>query len=363
MLWYDIFLMGDNNDEIKEFQEMLLKKGFKLPKWGADGFLGHETWNATILFCNAENIEWDEKYTYVNIPLNVINAVRMPIGADSPDEVLDIRYDHPILKGSKSPRNLELVTGIMLHQTACFLGERPERWHDIACHIGVTQKGQILYVNDFSAYLYHGHNYNRTTIGIEIDGNFRGIEEKPNTLWVEGGGSVEGHRHAGLTAQQCMATRQAIRFICNEMEKRGAKISTIVAHRQGSDQRQGDPGSWIWKECGIWAQKNLNLYNNPMATKGDGYRIPYDWDKRGLVNWHNKWDTRGLNEIGTAMFTIVDGATREHPREYPDFNGYDKEFEKLVKEFQKHAGDLYVDGDLGPKTYVRVEQLYGSMWV
>lgn len=342
--------IGQEGQEVTAFQESLLVKGFKLPKWGADGDAGHETYNAALMFASDHGIEWEGKYAYKVIPSHVVTAVLVRKGTDSPDEIHDVRYDHPINKGRKTPRDLSTVTGIMLHQTACYpgLGNRGKRWHDIACHMGISPTGRIFWVNDFSAYLFHGHNYNRTTIGIEVDGNFSGVEGKLGTLWKKGGGP------SAHTAKQARSVRKTIRFICEEMERRGAKISTIVAHRQGSDDRQSDPGSAIWSNCGVWAQMELGLYNNPMRTKGDGYRIEHDYDPRGMVDWQNRWDRRGIKRAADIMSTLVGFRTGV-------VTAYGSKWKRLVSAFQRWAC-IGADGDFGPKTHSTMEAKAGYRW-
>lgn len=344
----DAIKMGQAGPEVTSFQRMLLKKGFKLPKWGDDGKMGHETYNAALLFTNSESLDWPGKYDYKEVPASVVAAVMVNPGSDSPDHIVDVRHEHPINKGSKTPRDISTVTGIMLHQTSCFLKERNERWYDVACHLGITQSGKILYVNDLSAYMYHGHGFNRTTIGIEVDGNFCGVEGNEATLWRGGGG------RAVLTTEQADGVRKAIRFICDEIERRGGKISTIVAHRQGSDQRQSDPGSAIWLNCGVWAQMELGLYNNPMVTKGTGYRIEYAYDVRGVVNWQNQWTSEGLRRVGGIMASVL-GVSHNPSKTY------DSAFKKLVSDFQSHCG-IGVDGSFGPKTHATMEQKAGYRW-
>jgi hypothetical protein len=336
------------------FQNMLISKGYKLPRWGADGVPGMETFDAAKAYARAHDLcsRWaysDDDYKV--IPPEVVTHVITPIGTDSPEEIMDIRYDHPITKGSQTPRYISDVTGIMLHQTACHpgLGNRPSRWHDISCHMGISPTGQIFYVNDFSTHIWHGHGYNRTTIGIEVDGNFAGIASNLGTLWKKGGGpSVH-------SPEQAVSVRKAIRFICDDMKRRGVEIKFIVAHRQGSDQRQSDPGDLIWLNCGVWAQMELGLYNNPMEKKGSGYRIEYDYDPRGMVNWQNRWDKRGLRRASAIMAKCM-GFTNFVP-----ITAYGSKWKRLVGDFQGFAG-IGVDGDFGSKTHQAMEAKVGYRW-
>jgi peptidoglycan hydrolase-like protein with peptidoglycan-binding domain len=42
--------LGSKGTEVKQLQENLIKLGYKLPKWGADGSFGEETLEAVLKF-------------------------------------------------------------------------------------------------------------------------------------------------------------------------------------------------------------------------------------------------------------------------------------------------------------------------
>lgn len=52
---------GMKGDTVKVMQYLLLAKGYKLPKFGADGDYGAETENALLLFQEDMNIKPDAK--------------------------------------------------------------------------------------------------------------------------------------------------------------------------------------------------------------------------------------------------------------------------------------------------------------
>ena len=57
---------GDKGDDVREMQEMLMKLGFELPKFGADGDFGSETENAVIAFQKAVGVNASGKPIDVN---------------------------------------------------------------------------------------------------------------------------------------------------------------------------------------------------------------------------------------------------------------------------------------------------------
>lgn len=55
----DYLQKGDRGTKVKELQENLLKLGYKLPKWGADGDFGEETFTAVLKFQKDHKLDQD----------------------------------------------------------------------------------------------------------------------------------------------------------------------------------------------------------------------------------------------------------------------------------------------------------------
>lgn len=197
-------------------------------------------------------------------------------------DLLDLTGKHPVTKGDKDLRPWERITGITLHQTACRLGTRPERWYTLGAHVGIPKDGQVLLVNALQVKMWHAGGLNRDTVGVEIDGNFCGIEGRPRTAWSGGGGPHE------LTQEQIEGARWVLRWICQEVEAHGSRITSIYAHRQSSENRTADPGSRIWQEIGLWACQELGLVSNPMETRGSGLSVPVEWDPRSVRDYRGR---------------------------------------------------------------------------
>lgn len=272
---------NDKGQHIQDLQLKLQALGYHLPRWGADSDLGDETLSAVEAFKRDRRIGRSSDDLPDTVPDKVVRA----IGA-AYDVLSAANGSHPVLVdisnahgGSQRIRRRAWteITGITLHQTAVLLGEKRERWHNIPVQIGVTRQGQILIINGIEWLCYHANSLNGPDIGIEIDGYFEGIEGKINTFWRP----PEEPNRVPLqpSAVQLEAARQAVRWICDEVARNGGKIKFIHAHRQASNQRQSDPGSRIWKEVGLWAQRTLGLSDGGARfTVGSGLPIPQAWD-------------------------------------------------------------------------------------
>lgn len=272
---------GETGEHVRELQQKLMALGYPLPRWGDDGVMGDETIRAA-LWCLMEyfGMEAAADWNYEGL---LDEHVQMIISAPLPGRpgwLIDTTRSHPIRNAYKKPRKLSDITAIVLHQTACHLGERVKRWHSVPAHIGVTKGGKVILINKLETVCWHANYFNRFGVGIEVDGNFRGVEDRPGTLWKGGG------RRSMLTEEQETWARAAVVWICDEVAAHGGKVTDILAHRQTSENRRGDPGEAIWKRIGLWAQEDSEFTlrklckNDPNYTKGSGLPIPKEWDDR-----------------------------------------------------------------------------------
>lgn len=177
------------------------------------------------------------------------------------------------------PRPWAAVTGITLHQTACLIGDNRDAWYNVPVHVGVSRAGNIYLLNPFDQLVWHGHGLSRADVGIEIDGYFSGIAEDPRTLWRPP--QDPDRKPLEPPALQLQAARAAVWLIIDTVRMNGGAIRHIHAHRQGSNMRQSDPGSRVWQEVGVWAQREYGLGDGgPGFTLGTGLPIPEAWDAR-----------------------------------------------------------------------------------
>jgi hypothetical protein len=208
---------------------------------------------------------------------------RRGVGQVQGDAVIDRRkyaaQGHgPGQRWRTSARSWSKVTGLCLHQTACVLGERVERWDSVGSHVGITRAGQEFWLHDFDRIVAHGNGWNARTVGIEIDGLYAGVEGDPATVWDDP--STPGReRGMVLPAIQVTAACDAIRWIVGEVASHGGKVKALVSHRQASDSRRNDPGSAIWQAVALPMSDELGLSDGGEGFKiGDGRAIPKEWD-------------------------------------------------------------------------------------
>jgi peptidoglycan hydrolase-like protein with peptidoglycan-binding domain len=264
---------NQTGEPVRQLQRHLMELGFHLRHFGADGHLGDETYSAIVSFARQLNLSLPPGPV---IPASIIGAI---YGVEHQIVPVDLTEMHTGLQWRlRKVRTWPQITGITLHQTAVLLGEAPQRWYSLKAHLGITRGGRALMVCPLQRAVWHGNGLNATDVGIELDGYFEGIEGQPNTLWNP---PTDPNRRALTpTQEQIEATRRAIRWICDTVKRNGGNIQFIHAHRQSSNQRQSDPGSFIWREVGLWAQRELGLSDGGRNfTLGTGLRIPEAWDR------------------------------------------------------------------------------------
>lgn len=171
------------------------------------------------------------------------------------------------------------ITGVCLHQTACNMGERPERYDTLGAHFAVLRSGRVVWVHDMNRIVWHGNAWNAGTVGIEIDGLFEGVLGDPSTLWNDPSTKIRevGQR---VTPAQIVATKQLVRWICSEIAKAGGEIKALVAHRQSSKDRRDDPGSEAWQAIALPLHAELSLHDGGVGFALGGLPIPEAWDPR-----------------------------------------------------------------------------------
>lgn len=202
--------------------------------------------------------------------------------------MIDLRGTHGrpgLSKSHPGPRPISQITGIVLHQTACRMS--PGAWKNVHAHAGVDQNGVAYQIYDWRDRVNHGHDFNATTVGIEFEGHFEGIQGAAWTHWVPVAGPndppIPAARRVPMipTKAQIESGRYLIVEILQWAQENGGEIKHVFAHRQSSDQRQGDPGSAIWKALGLWAQEEFGLTDGgPGYVIGTGLPIPEAWDPR-----------------------------------------------------------------------------------
>lgn len=279
-----IMRKGDRGPHVQELQGQLLLLGVQLPRWGADGAMGDETLSAAHeLLRRLRPAEVDTDETMLTErEIAAIQDLHDRHGdrSEQPACYIDCR-DHELPKAHLvKVRPWSQITAIVLHQTACTLGERPQRWYSVPIHIGITKQGRMLHLNDLTYNLPHANSFNSRSVGIEIDGSYEGIEGDRKTWWAGGQTAPDT-----LSPAAVQAARDAIVWIYDEVRHHGGKVTHILAHRQSSKDRVSDPGSAIWQQVGMWAQHSLELSDGGEGYQAGGLPLPSAWDARRLARY------------------------------------------------------------------------------
>lgn len=204
--------------------------------------------------------------------------------------VLDRRaFHHPLIRNADgklvpyTPPPRAYITGITLHQTACDMGERPERYDTISVHYVVLRSGRIVWTCDADRILYGGNGWNNRCVQIEVNGLYPGLEDDPDTAadeslrttWDDPSTPTREHPQE-VTPAAMLSLRMLVRYL----KLRFQSIVVLCAHRQASASRRNDPGQRIWGEA-VRLHAELGLQDGGVGfTIGDGLPIPEAWDPR-----------------------------------------------------------------------------------
>jgi hypothetical protein len=283
---------GDRGSQVKDVQQRLIAAGYPLPKYGADGVLGTETWNALQSYAKDGQILWAPE-----VPPAVLESLMI-----EPVKIVDLtaKQTNPPSDPSKWKigsngkvvvRDPKTVSGIMLHQTGVWYGvssqqvsaaggDRHEALHNrglnVACHaIAFDGKGANLQCGHGVAtaplawYCYQANGANSDSLGLEIEGVYPGLVT-PGCVMP--------------SARVVDAARDAVRYMVEQGRAQGMSIQYVWAHRQSSAMRRSDPGEALWQAVALdFAVPVMGLQTQPSRTWGDGMPIPVEWQPNGGV--------------------------------------------------------------------------------
>jgi N-acetyl-anhydromuramyl-L-alanine amidase AmpD len=216
------------------------------------------------------------RYALSRIGISSVNNLQVPSDGkeispgieftDRREFAAQAHHGYPVRK-----RELAKVTGICLHQTACYMGERPSRYDGTGSHFIVTRAGRVIWLHDFNRRVVAANGWNDGTISIEVDGLYAGVDGDPKTVWDDPSTPI---RETGmqLTAESVRAALDLLAWI----RARVPSVRVIVAHRQSSGDRPNDPGSAIWQSVAL----ECGLETSPQTVLGTGKPIPEKWDRR-----------------------------------------------------------------------------------
>jgi len=302
---------GDTGKHIRHLQLTLIRAGYELPKYGADSHFGDETWEALQDFALDHEFIWapELKDTAVAAMMNQMDESPAAVDDLASVPFYDLRQEpippavyreFKMRSGRVVKRATVVVDGITIHQTgvlysvndrqiAAANGDRnlalATRAKKIAAH-AVSFDGFFTKTYPLEWYVYHGNGLNRKTLGLEIDGLYPGLLDKPETVELEHLTSIWKGTATDLTDQRVQSARAALRYLVEEGRKLGMPIRFIYAHRQSSGTRRSDPGEELWRKVvEEYAVPELGLETRPAFTSGSGRVIPDDWSSGGVGSY------------------------------------------------------------------------------
>jgi hypothetical protein len=164
-------------------------------------------------------------------------------------------------------RNASNVYAVVLHQMAFSRGSREGAFDSVKSHYAVLRSGTVLYLHRAEDYLYASNGFNRYSVAIEFEGNFR---DDRNRWW-----SSDTHGRHQPTAAQILAGRELVTHLRDTLG-----LTHVYAHRQAKSAKPNCPGPQIWYNVGDWAVRNLGLSDGGAGfaiSTGVGHAIPNTW--------------------------------------------------------------------------------------
>jgi hypothetical protein len=280
---------NDSGSRVVQLQRALVALGYALPRFGVDGDqpnggAGDETLAAMRLFLEQHGQDVDDhrydSVTAAELDMLLTVAGRVPAVAPASSQVID-RIAQAAIAGrhlDMGPRPWTEVTAIMFHQTACWLSTSTDiaRCDAVGCHRAFYPDGRIFRLHPLNRKIIAGHGGNNRCLHYEIDGNFHGVEGRPDTLWRPGG------RAAVLPVEQIEAVKAQARRDVAEVLAHGGRVVFALRHRQGSKDRRDDPGSEIDQRIVQPLMLELGLEDGGpgwvFPDANGGMPIPVEWD-------------------------------------------------------------------------------------
>lgn len=316
--------LGDTGPEVTRLQlAILLHDPLALPRWGADGQLGAETWTAARALAERLRLEGmpERPALGMHVPFFVVDALLAPPADDDAPEpegeaaadvdtgppfpLLDLaarrvpaRPKDRVIDGSPVYRDPSKITSVTLHQTDVVFGlsarqieaaggdrmlALARRGLGVACHqiafrrradapIIVRAAPVLLWVN-------HGNGLNPTSLGLEIEGVYPGLVGDKRTL------GSSGRAETPLDEETIEVARAALRDLTDRGRAAGCDLRYLDPHRASSAMRRRDPGEGLWRALAPWAWRELGLAIRPGLVLGTGRALPREWDPTGVVRY------------------------------------------------------------------------------
>jgi hypothetical protein len=184
-------------------------------------------------------------------------------------------------RGALLVRDPRTITGVTLHQTACWFGlkdyqilaskgdvelARHRRFLDVNAHITAGRHGKSVLAHDLTTYVNHGDLLNPTDVGLENEGLYDAEGNPINTPnGVDIGEIIE-------------ASRAALTYIVESLPN----VRYVHGHRQArrapKAAKTSCPGARFFLEVGVQhGVRKLGLQIEPDRTWGSGHTLPKSW--------------------------------------------------------------------------------------
>lgn len=192
----------------------------------------------------------------------------------SPKPVRGIRKIKTDSHGDAVIRQPKDIDTIVVHQTACDFAPprgmpramRYRRALDVACHALAFKTGEAVLATPLVWHVNHGNGYNARSLGLEIEGHYRGIP-----------GQRTKTPRDDLDVFTLETARKALAYLVGMARAEGMPIKYVRAHRQSSATRRDDPGFEIWQGLRPTFHE-LGLLRDPDEALSAGRPIPVAWD-------------------------------------------------------------------------------------
>ena len=273
---------GEQSNKVKELQRALIRLGYPLDRWGADGQVGGETLAAIAEYCEDKGLEETDLDSGI-IRGWIVNAIITQAIASSTSVhplIEDVRHDE--YTKWRRRNKIKNIDTICLHQMACKDSDDKgwHRWRRLAIHWVVTcgDWSKAYQLHDFDLRVPHGHGWNGRSVGFEFEGYFSGVGTEEKYFWKPK--SRPNRKPMVPTERQLEAGRIAVEHTVEQIAHMGGEIKFIGAHRQSYGMKRSDPGSLIWQGVALPMIKKLGLKEAPTLShrKYPGKPIPEAWN-------------------------------------------------------------------------------------
>lgn len=180
----------------------------------------------------------------------------------------------------------KMVSKIVLHQCGCPMPETIAGWSKLNAHLGITKSGKIYWINNPVDFIWHANGLSPDSIGIEVEGNWYGVQGDPKTLWKGGGTAATMNKN--IVCAIIKAFELCHNWIISQipvskwerLTNAKPEFQGVFAHRQSSEMRVWDCGQELYTVANSFNKLILDagaLDKCRQFKCGTGAPIPKEW--------------------------------------------------------------------------------------